>query len=93
MQVDLRPDGASALRLYIADLCDHCHFAADVGVLAMLVEKFHWHGALRFAHKSCTHGLEKEVAGSSYFNFFRAVFKRILVESSLPPAAEIMFPR
>ena len=33
-----------------------CHFAADAGGLALSMAKSHWHRALRFAHKSCTHG-------------------------------------
>ena len=33
-----------------------CHFAADAGGLALSVAKSRWHGALRSAHKSCTHG-------------------------------------
>ena len=32
------------------------HFAADAGGLALSVTKSCWHGALRSAHKSCTHG-------------------------------------
>ena len=33
-----------------------CHFAADAGGSALSMAKSHWHGALRSAHKSCTHG-------------------------------------
>ena len=33
-----------------------CHFAADAGGLALSMVKSRWHGALRSAHKSCTHG-------------------------------------
>ena len=33
-----------------------CHFAADVGGLALSMAKSHWHGALRSTHKSYTHG-------------------------------------
>ena len=33
-----------------------CHFAADTGGSALSMAKSHWHGALRSAHKSCTHG-------------------------------------
>ena len=33
-----------------------CHSAADVGGLVLSMAKSHWHGALRSAHKSCTHG-------------------------------------
>ena len=33
-----------------------CHFIADIGGLALLMAKSHWHGALRTAHKSCTRG-------------------------------------
>ena len=33
-----------------------CHFAADAGGSALSMAKSRWHGALRFAHKSCTHG-------------------------------------
>ena len=32
-----------------------CHLAADTGGLALLMAKFHWHGALPSAHKSYTH--------------------------------------
>ena len=31
-----------------------CHFAADVGGLALSVAKSHWHGTLRSTHDSCT---------------------------------------
>ena len=30
-------------------------FPADTGGWALLMAKFHWHGALHSAHKSCTH--------------------------------------
>ena len=33
-----------------------CHFAADAGGLALSMAKSRWHGALLYAHKSCTHG-------------------------------------
>ena len=33
-----------------------CHFAADAGGSALSMAKSRWHGALRSAHKSCTHG-------------------------------------
>ena len=33
-----------------------CHFVADAGGLALSMAKSHWREALRFAHKSCTHG-------------------------------------
>ena len=33
-----------------------CHFAADVGGLALSMAKSHWHGALRSANKSCMRG-------------------------------------
>ena len=33
-----------------------CHFAADAWGLALSMAKSRWHGALRSAHKSCTHG-------------------------------------
>ena len=33
-----------------------CRFAADAGGLALSMAKSRWHGALRSAHKSCTHG-------------------------------------
>ena len=33
-----------------------CLFAADAEGLALSVAKSRWHGALRSAHKSCTHG-------------------------------------
>ena len=33
-----------------------CHFAADAGGSALSMAKSHWHGALRSAHKSYTHG-------------------------------------
>ena len=33
-----------------------CHFAAEAGGLALSMAKSRWHGALRSAHKSCTHG-------------------------------------
>ena len=33
-----------------------CHFPADFGGWVLLMAKFHWHGALRSTHKSCTHG-------------------------------------
>ena len=32
-----------------------CHFAADAGGSALSMAKSRWHGALRSAHKSCTH--------------------------------------
>ena len=31
-----------------------CHFAADVGSLALSMAKSHWHGTLCSAHKNCT---------------------------------------
>ena len=33
-----------------------CHFAADAGGSALSMAKSRWHGALRSAQKSCTHG-------------------------------------
>ena len=33
-----------------------CHFAVDAGGSALSMAKSRWHGALRSAHKSCTHG-------------------------------------
>ena len=33
-----------------------CHFAADARGSALSMAKSRWHGALRSAHKSCTHG-------------------------------------
>ena len=33
-----------------------CHFATDVGGLALSIAKSHCKGALRSTHKSCTHG-------------------------------------
>ena len=51
------PDVGSVLWLNIADLSNHCcHFSADAGGWALSIAKFHWQGALRSAHKSCTHG-------------------------------------
>ena len=35
----------------------------------------------------------EEKTGSSSLNFFQAVFTRVVVESSQPPAAESMSPR
>ena len=76
-----------------------CHSAADVGGLALSMAKSHWHGALRSAHKSCTHShvlkerWNKDRTGSSSLNFFQAVFTRVVVESSQPHAAESMSPR
>ena len=32
-----------------------CQLAAEVGGLALSMAKSHWHGALRYARKSCTH--------------------------------------
>ena len=48
------PDGGSVLWFNIADLSDHC--SADAGGRALLLAKFHWHGALRSTHTCCTHG-------------------------------------
>ena len=33
-----------------------CHFAANVGGIALSVAKFHWHGVLHSAHNSSTDG-------------------------------------
>ena len=33
-----------------------CRSAADVGVLALSMAKYHWHGTLRSTHKSCARG-------------------------------------
>ena len=57
--------------------------------------RFGWHGALRSAHKSCTHDhrWREERTGSRSLNFFQAVFTPVVVESSQPPAAESMSPR
>ena len=45
-----------------------CHFAADVGGLALSVAKFHWHGALHSAHNSCTwkRGGKRELVAASW---------------------------
>ena len=49
--------------------------------------------------ESYTHGRvlkerwHEERTGSSSLNFFQAVFTRVVVESSQPPAAESMSPR
>ena len=32
-----------------------CHFAADAVGRALVLAKFHWHGALRSTHTCCTH--------------------------------------
>ena len=76
-----------------------CHFAVGIECLVLSMAKSHWHGALRSPHKSCTHGHvswkrggEKRT-GSSSLNFFQAVFTRLVVESSQPPAAESTSPR
>ena len=59
----------------------------------------YWHGALRSTHNTCTHGHVlkerwwKERTCSNSLNFFHAVFKRVVVESSQPSAAESMSPR
>ena len=45
------PGGDNVLRPDIADLS---HSTADIGSLALSMAKSHWHGALRFAHKSYT---------------------------------------
>ena len=47
-----------------------CHFAADIGGLVLSMAKSHWHGALRSAHKSCTH---------SHVSWKRGGMKRELV--------------
>ena len=71
-----------------------CHFAANVGGLALSITKSQWHGALLAEHELYTrpHVLkerwrEKRI-GSSSLNFFQAVFTHVVVESSQPPAAE-----
>ena len=53
--LDLVVTMACGLTLQIC-LIIACHFAADTGGLALSMAKSHWHGALRSAHKSCTHG-------------------------------------
>ena len=61
--------------------------------------KSYRHGALRVAHQLYTrpHVLkerwQEEGSGSSSLNFFQAVFTRVVIESSQPPAAESMSPR
>ena len=73
--------------------------AANAGGSALSVVKSRWHGALRSAHELYTwpHVLEErwreERTGSSSLNLFQAVFTRVVVESSQPPAAESMSPR
>ena len=55
--------------------------------------KSHWHGALHSAHtqpRVLKERWQEERIGSS---FFQAVFTRVVVESSQPPAAESMSPR
>ena len=42
---------------------------------------------------TCLKRWREERTGSSYLNFFHAVFTRVVVESSQPPAAESMSPR
>ena len=75
-----------------------CRSAADVGDLVLSMAKSHWHGALRSAHKSCTHShvswkKGEDRTGSSSLNFFQVFFTRVVVESSQPPAAKSMSPR
>ena len=73
-----------------------CHFAADVGCLALSVAKSHWHGALHSAHNSCTCGQvfwKRDGGKSSSLNFFQAVFTPVVIESSQLSAAESMSPR
>ena len=50
---------SSSLDLVMIMFCGltlSCHFAADVGGLALSMAKSHWHGALRSAHMRCTRG-------------------------------------
>ena len=53
--VDLMVAVSCGLTLHIC-LIIFCHFAADAGGRALLLAKFHWHGAFRSAHMCCTHG-------------------------------------
>ena len=54
--VDLMVAVSCGLTLQICLIIARCHFAADAGGRALLVAKFHLHGALRSAHTSCKHG-------------------------------------
>ena len=76
-----------------------CHFAANVGGLALSMAKFHWHGALRSTHelymqpRVLKERRQEERTGSSSLNFFQVVFTCVVVEISQPPAADSMSPR
>ena len=76
-----------------------CHFAADAGGLALSMAKSCWDGALRCPHELYTwprvlkERWHEERTGSRSLNFFLAVFTRVVVDSSQPPAAESMSPR
>ena len=54
--VDLMVAVFCGLTLQICLIIARCHFAADAGGRALLLAKFHWHGALLSAHTSCTQG-------------------------------------
>ena len=83
------------MRLDIADLSDHCPVISLQTLEVRLCQWPSLTGVEHCApHTRAVHAvkcLEKEMAGRE--NFFQAVFKRAVVLSLQPPAAESMSPR
>ena len=86
----------------VADLSDHCSVISLQKLEAWLcywpsftgIEHCTPHTlAVHTAHGVLKERWQEERTGFSSVNFFQAVFTRVVVESSQPPAAESMSPR
>ena len=97
------PDGRSVLWFNIADLSEHCSVISlqtlEAGLCYVTGRvSLAWSIALRI-HELYTRPRvlkerwREERTGFSSLNFFQAVFTRVVVESSQPPAVESMSPR
>ena len=87
--------------LTLADLSDHCPV---ISLLMLEVQLCQWPSLAGMVHCAPHTGAytpprvlkerwREERTGSRSLNFFQAVFTRVMVESSQPPAAESMSPK